>query len=73
MDYVMPNVSPLVSDPDAAVRTAYAWCLAPLADCGERFMSMMGKLRSPEKSAGPRDEVEETALEVSAEQLSKCI
>lgn len=64
MDYVLPNVRPLANDPDDHVRTAYAWCLAPLADCGERFMSMMGKVRSMDKASTGRDELEETALEV---------
>lgn len=64
MDYIMPNIRPLATDPDASVRTTYAWCLAPISDCGERFMSMMGKVRTVEKATALRDDLEDAALEV---------
>lgn len=65
MDYIVPNIRPLATDSDPIVRTAYSWCLAPLADCGQRFISMLGLLQGSENFASERDELEETALDVS--------
>jgi phosphoinositide-3-kinase regulatory subunit 4 len=39
-EYVLPNISPLVTDVDLLVRCTYAQCLAPLADVGSRLLEL---------------------------------
>lgn len=83
-EYVMPNISPLTTDPDLLVRCTYAQCLSPLAEIGSRLLDLSrGMLSdadqqfssSTSKSAAQaaKDAAEETSYDAALANLQATI
>ncbi|EPQ51918.1 ARM repeat-containing protein [Gloeophyllum trabeum ATCC 11539] len=45
-EYIFPNISHLLQDPEVSVRAVYAQCMAPLADTAVRYLEMGQALRA---------------------------
>ena len=61
-DYLMENLRPLINESDDLVRMTYVQCLASLAECGMRFLSMLNPLQDGSMPfVADREELEEPA------------
>ncbi|KAH9960599.1 ARM repeat-containing protein [Lactifluus volemus] len=45
-EYIIPNIHPLVHDPEVSVRSLYAQCIVPLADAAVRYLEMSQALKA---------------------------
>jgi phosphoinositide-3-kinase, regulatory subunit 4 len=45
-EYIIPNIHPLVHDPEVSVRSLYAQCIVPLADAAVRYLEMGQALKA---------------------------
>ncbi|KAI0305183.1 ARM repeat-containing protein [Multifurca ochricompacta] len=57
-EYIIPNVHPLVQDPEVSVRSFYAQCLVPLADAAVRYLEMGQALKAHGTFKATADAVE---------------
>ena len=59
----MPNMRPLATDSDVLVRVAFAHCIAPLAECGARFIGMLSPSRrqAPTTAIGRAENADQLA------------
>ena len=45
-EYIIPNIHPLVNDPEVSVRSLYAQCIVHLADTAGRYLEMGQALKA---------------------------
>ncbi len=66
-EYIIPNIQPLVHDPEVSVRSLYAQCIVPLADIAVRYLEMGQALKAHGtfKVAADTVEYDEAQFEVS--------
>lgn len=66
-EYIIPNIHPLVHDPEVSVRSLYAQCIVPLADVAVRYLEMGQALKAHGtfKVAADTVEYDEAQFEVS--------
>ena len=66
-EYIIPNIHPLVHDPEVSVRSLYAQCIVPLADVAVRYLEMGQALKAHGtfKVAADAVEYDEAQFEVS--------
>jgi hypothetical protein len=66
-EYVIPNIQPLVNDPEVSVRSLYAQCIVHLADVAGRYLEMGQALKAHGtfKVAVDAVEYDEAQFEVS--------
>ena len=66
-EYIIPNIHPLVSDPEVSVRSLYAQCIVHLADVAVRYLEMGQALKAHGTFKVTADAVEydEAQFEVS--------
>ena len=66
-EYIIPNIQPLVSDPEVSVRSLYAQCIVHLADVAGRYLEMGQALKAHGtfKVATDAVEYDEAQFEVS--------
>ena len=67
-EYIIPNIHPLVQDPEVSVRSLYAQCIVPLADAAVRYLEMGQALKAHGTFKVSTDAVEydEAQFEVSS-------
>jgi hypothetical protein len=67
-EYIIPNIHPLVSDPEVSVRSLYAQCIVHLADVAVRYLEMGQALKAHGTFKVTADAVEydEAQFEVSS-------
>jgi hypothetical protein len=66
-EYIIPNIQPLVHDPEVSVRSLYAQCIVHLADVAGRYLEMGQALKAHGtfKVATDAVEYDEAQFEVS--------
>jgi phosphoinositide-3-kinase regulatory subunit 4 len=66
-EYIIPNIHPLVNDPEVSVRSLYAQCIVHLADVAVRYLEMGQALKAHGtfKVAADAVEYDEAQFEVS--------
>jgi hypothetical protein len=66
-EYIIPNIQPLVNDPEVSVRSLYAQCIVHLADVAGRYLEMGQALKAHGtfKVAADAVEYDEAQFEVS--------
>lgn len=66
-EYIIPNIHPLVNDPEVSVRSLYAQCIVHLADVAVRYLEMGQALKAHGtfKVAAEAVEYDEAQFEVS--------
>ena len=66
-EYIIPNIHPLVNDPEVSVRSLYAQCIVHLADVAVRYLEMGQALKAHGTFKVTADAVEydEAQFEVS--------
>lgn len=66
-EYIIPNIHPLVNDPEVSVRSWYAQCVVHLADVAVRYLEMGQALKAHGtfKVAADAVEYDEAQFEVS--------
>ncbi|SRR6267154_4439882 len=66
-EYIIPNIQPLVNDPEVSVRSLYAQCIVHLADVAGRYLEMGQALKAHGtfKVAVDAVEYDEAQFEVS--------
>lgn len=66
-EYIIPNIHPLVHDPEVSVRSLYAQSIVPLADVAVRYLEMGQALKAHGtfKVAADAVEYDEAQFEVS--------
>src|SRR5258708_483259 len=66
-EYIIPNIHPLVNDPEVSVRSLYAQCIVHLADVAVRYLEMAQALKAhgTSKVTADTEEYVEPQFEVS--------
>jgi hypothetical protein len=72
-EYIIPNIQPLVNDPEVSVRSLYAQCIVHLADVAGRYLEMAQALKAHGtfKVAADAIEYDEAQFEVGPTILEK--